>query len=205
MMGFRVSHTEGTDYILIIPAVTGDDLDVEAGSDLLHVHRGALFDQLQEIEDECYRMFSLGWIENGEGDLLDVIGRIVGLSRRGAQSDETYRKLLAAQVMINRAYGRAQTLIDILKRIVDDADEIELQEVFPAAVIIGFQGDLVLSGNDTHRTMKKATAAGVRLHLVRETGEPAFAFGPDADDGREGFGDLDDPTVGGKFAELIGE
>lgn len=204
-MGFRVLHEPGTDYLFVLPSETGGDLSVDAASELLHVHRIGLYDQLQEIEDECLHQHVNGWIENGEGEQLDVIGRIIGRSRRAMQSDDAYRALLSAQILINRSYGKAQTIIDVLVRIVENALDVELNECHPCTIVLGFDGDLIMTGDETHVTVKSAVAAGIRLHLVMDAGIPAFAMGPDADDGRDGFGDTTDPSVGGMFSGLIGE
>lgn len=68
--------------------------------------------QVQKIENASWEVADNANVENGEGAVLQWIGRIVGRGR-GAYTDEQYRIGIRAQVRINRAIGNDADISDV--------------------------------------------------------------------------------------------
>lgn len=76
--------------------------------------------QIQEIEDAIWQMASERLLDNAIGAQLDRLGGILGQTR-GAYTDEEYRLILRAKVLINRSSGTAEELIAIFSTVEPDA------------------------------------------------------------------------------------
>lgn len=190
-------QTEGIANIYLFAEVPGTDFIISVTSNLAF-YRTSVIDQIQTLElvfDDVLRQRGLlddGSGNQAEGEQLDGIGRIVGLSREPGQDDAEYRDLLFIQIVRNRSNGEPERLIQVLVALTSST-EVELVEYFPASVILTFNGT-VTNPTRIFQIMDSLAAAGVRIGLVQADPDEPFAF---AGGSGLGFGE-------GKFSQVIG-
>jgi hypothetical protein len=90
--------------------------------------------QFQELENVLWDFFTKMWIDEGEGVQLDILGKHLGLERRG-QTDEMYRLLLKLKATINTSSGVAETIIDTV-RFLYSATEVHYSVTSPQKINI---------------------------------------------------------------------
>lgn len=149
------------------------------------------------------------------GNRLDLIGKIVGLSRRqpDALNDEDYRLLLKVKIaknnasafMVNDDWITIQDVIELAfdgQAFVVDNQDMSLTLYVESA---GFDPDLISIVVSSDLLPKPQ---GVRYDIVANTGGIPFGFaelGEPEPAGVLGFGELGaSPYVGGAFVELYG-
>ncbi|MEW5804676.1 MAG: DUF2612 domain-containing protein [bacterium] len=172
-------------------------------STMLHSLMAALFGtQVQEIEDALWALFGLLDIDHSEGIQLDKIGTIVGHARLG-MSDALYRIWLKAKIAQNVSEGDIERVISVWQLFVPGATKIHVVENFPAEVILYSNASpdpayesLIIS------SMQKVVGAGIKFGWMYMF-NPANAFQFLGDTGGGGFGDLDNPNIGGEFSYII--
>lgn len=158
----------------------------------------AVVTPLQEIEDVLEQLQVERWIDTAEGVQLDKIGRIVGAEREIGQNDDDFRLVVKAQIIMNLNQGTPEEIIAAAKFFIG-ATFIWYLEVYPAAVDI-FSTTVI---PEPHREkiraqLKKFLPAGVSLDSFGQFDETnPFIFS-----GGSGFGDVNDPDVGGLLADL---
>ncbi len=138
-------------------------------------------------------------MDTAEGVQLDRLGENLGLEREPGQSDDDYRILLNTQIVANLSNGEAETLIEIT-RVLTDSSVVKLQELFPAHVVIEFDGEATNQSLVVQR-LKRVKAAGVGLDLVKDVGTESFVF--EGGDGL-GFSSTQDTDTGGILSSKIG-
>lgn len=92
----------------------------------------SLLTEKQILEDNIYQVLNSVFIENADSARLDVLGKIVGLSR-GDFSDSTYRLLIRGKIAQNISGGKTQDVFNLLSVIDPTA---EYTEVYPATIRI---------------------------------------------------------------------
>lgn len=152
---------------------------------------------LQDLESFVNDVWTKVNLENASGEVLDLIGRIVGRSR-GGFSDSDFRDLLTIQIGVNTSKGNSQPLAAIIKE-VTDSTYVELQESYPAAVTAVIDGTNLESG--LLSLLEQTVSAGVDLNLSSITTFPPFAFEGISNAG--GMGTLYDANIGGHFVDRI--
>jgi len=90
--------------------------------------------QYNELEQVFFDMFTKLWIDNAEGEQLDVLGIHVGVDRNGL-SDNDYRLLIEAKIQINVSSGQPERAISAV-RFIYDTEDIEYAPNYPAKVRI---------------------------------------------------------------------
>lgn len=70
--------------------------------------------QFQDLEDAAQTMFVLLVIDDSEGVMLDLIGRVIGQPRLGSD-DATYRLYLRARVLANKSSGGNENLYKVFR------------------------------------------------------------------------------------------
>lgn len=158
--------------------------------------------QTQELEGVLFGMLLNRSYANAEGQQLDNIGGIVGLTRVPGDNDATYRMKLAARISQNTGFGTPENIIALIA-FVTGSVSTHLTEVFPALVFATI--DAAVADDDAEAVVgiiQSLLPAGVRLGFVASGDDnDAFVF----EDGvGHGFGDYYDRSVGGKFAYIIG-
>ena len=158
--------------------------------------------QVQDLEYAAYEFYGRLDIDNAEGVQLDRIGSVVGLTRIGWE-DDLYWILLKAKIGKNVSHGTVEDVINVW-RLIAQADRVQIIETHPAQ--IDLYSDTPIAGDLSEfvrNLMQKVVAAGVRVDFLAIIFSPTNAFGFDPDDPNVlGFGDLNDPGVGGEFAYI---
>lgn len=141
-------------------------------------------------------------IDTAQGELLDLLGTIVGLERAPGQSDTDYRVQLKSKISQNISQGEPERLIDVYKTLVM-ASFVYLSEHYPGGFGLGSSYDPVTNDqvNRLFRLIEGIAPAGVRMESITvfDETEP-FAF--DGAISGLGFGTETDPGLGGLFATL---
>ncbi len=194
--GFQI--VESDTYFYLIARSPGDEITVENTTNL-RLNRLSVIDQLQELENTYFDLIENRALDTAEGVQLDRLGENLGLEREPGQSDDDYRILLNTQIVANLSNGEAETLIEIT-RVLTDSSVVKLQELFPAHVIIEFDGEATNQSLVVQR-LKRVKAAGVGLDLVKDVGAESFVF--EGGDGL-GFSSTQDTDTGGILSSKIG-
>lgn len=95
------------------------------------------------------------------GDLLDKMGKIVGLSRNGLD-DPTYFLLITAKIAANKSDGKRETLIKVAKLLVPGAS-IYVKDFPPCSVYIAPQSPVFVDPYVAAAFLVAAKAAGVQI------------------------------------------
>lgn len=154
----------------------------------------------QDVEDELCRLLNLRSLATAFGAQLDVIGRIVGITRSdwGVTGDEDFRRLVSAKILVNTSNGSADTLRAVIKAFTGSTFVLA-QDCPPASGILEFD-EPPFSNQKLLDMIASARLGGVRIDLIT-CESPTFAFCDDFSGvtdfpGGEGFED-------GIFAEVI--
>ena len=144
----------------------------EAVTGLLGARAQVWEDALWALLDEC-------WIDTAEGAQLDQWGLLLDLVREESWTDERYRALLQAQLLVLRSTGTGDELLEILRRLAE-TDLVRLREYFPAQV--GLRYDAIIYPDDPGWALdivaflQRAAAAGVSVRPVEEVHEDTLLF-----------------------------
>lgn len=150
-------------------------------------------------------------IDDGEGGLLNIIGRIVREARDG-RSDPDYRRGLRTRILINRSQGRIPDLIGILRLFEEIGDEvgayIRIRQPQPCTIEVRSDRTPINAPREVDRRVRRAKAAGVRLHTILLTDDRATAFRliraadyPEKSD--IGLSAVSAPVTGGHLAHVL--
>ena len=149
----------------------------------------------QAVEDTLWDLLTIRSIDTAIGAQLDIIGEIVGESRKGKQ-DEPYRLAIKAKIGQNNSKATPEDIISVFKLLVQ-ADKALFIEYFPAEAAIF--ADKNIENLDNYEILKfcqKAMPAGARLDYIGwYDGDQAFGFQDDPN--AKGFGEAFDNAVGG--------
>lgn len=155
----------------------------------------------QGLEDAFQSIYLARSIADAVGVHLDKIGEIVGAPRPDNVSDNVYRVIIYGRISANVSQGETENVINTY-RLLTQATNVRLEEEYPAGVNLFSDGAL---DSETlpyvEYYTKKSLPAGVKLISFGVFSEAGFGFleNPDA----LGFGDLNDPSVGGGLGSLI--
>ena len=162
-------------------------------------------DDSQEIENVLNEFHEKLNVQFGEGETLDVFGRIFNLAR-GNLNDDEYRVIILSAYGKIRKSGEIETIIAVYKSLML-ATKVTLTEYFPATFIVNAEvnnatDDFPSSIRDALNNVK---AAGVESDLTvsRNTGAFSFINIGDLADPSLGFSSILDPESGGVFARVI--
>lgn len=166
--------------------------------------------QVQEIEDTFFALDAGRQLWNGTtspaiGQQLDNIGEIVGIKRNGLP-DAEYLLFIFGKIAENNSDTTIPTILNIIGYVFQ-AQQVVLQEVFPAGVSIQVIGTPIPPSLYQTAANLVSAALGAGINLVFVGGSPnvnVFRFeGPGVVGAINGFGDLNDPSIGGVFTGLI--
>lgn len=164
-----------------------------------------LTDQVQEIEVVLWDLLTERALNTAIGVQLDVIGRIVGQGRLGLEDDD-YRVLLQARILVNRSDGEIETMLQLVRLMVDPDDDTTLTEPEPASMLIVTDTAISFDASLAFLMLNLAKAAGVRLVFVYLPQDPDDTFqfssqlGVVETDANQGYSLSTTPTVGGGYA-----
>lgn len=170
----------------------------------------ALVNQIQDLEDAIFALDSGRQLWDGQefpaiGAQLDVIGEIVGISRNGL-SDPEYLLFIFGKIAQNFSDSTVPAILSVLNYVFQ-AQSVLLQEIYPAGISVQVLGTALnpIYYQTAINLVKQSLGAGINLVFVG--GSPSvnvFRFdGPGVVGSVNGWGDKDDPTVGGKFVGLL--
>lgn len=164
-----------------------------------------LLDGVQDVEDVGWQLLTERWLATAIGAQLDRLGKIVDLARHG-WDDETYRALLRAQILVLRSEGTWPSVSAVLIAIGLDASEIDVGEVYPAAITIDLGQVAPIDERQIFDFIERARSGAIRLSLIAPTVPIAesFTFADLATvevDADRGLGDGAGANVGGYLAD----
>jgi len=207
----EVTELEGTDLAWI-------ESHCEDGKSLLiHQFRKprieamlcALLEGVQELDDAVWQVLTGKWLDDAVGVQLEQLGEIVDMPRRG-WTDETYRLLLSAQILVLRSSGSWPELLAILEAVGVTMSLTEVYDSPPAAgrIVLGEPLDGDVTEVEVFDLLVRAKLGGVRLDLEFPASALAEAFTwADADvdqaDTARGWADDTPITVGGYWADVM--
>lgn len=169
----------------------------------------AILQQIQDIEDGVYPVGTDTLLWNGTvipavGAQLDGIGQIVGISRNGLPDDE-YALFLFGKIAENFSQS---TISDVgtVASYMFQAPITIIQPIYPAGVFVEVLG-IVIPPNLwslAASLIQGSLGAGINLVVAGASFTNAFRFdGPGVVGSINGFGDINNPGLGGLFVGLI--
>lgn len=169
----------------------------------------SVLDQIQALEDAIFALDQGRQIWNGTstpaiGKQLDTIGLVVGIDRNGL-SDAEYILFIFGKIAENFSDTTIPTILNIISYVFQ-AEKVLLQEYYPASIAMQVLGTPIPPALYPIARDLVQGALGASIKLIFAAAYPTtdvFRFyapdtGPD-----NGFGDVGDPSVGGKFIGLI--
>lgn len=159
-------------------------------------------DQVQEVEDALWDVLG-ATLADATGHALDQLGELL-VWPRGSLSDADYRAVLLVVVRCNRSAGTGNELLAVVDALMG-ATGYTLEEFFPAAVLVSPVAAPSLGTLLLHTLLKRARAAGVKLHTLDVLSGTAFvlASGERVEtDSARGFSDTGG-TSGGRLAGVL--
>ena len=129
-------------------------------------------EEIQELENAFYDLYTLRYINTAFGYQLDRIGDSIGIQRYGLD-DEAYRKRIHSQIILNASNGETELLIRAL-RLLMNATNIEYTE-YKYEIIISFRSDE--SDPFLHSQLQKLCLAGIKkIFLYQDFSDTKFTF-----------------------------
>lgn len=160
--------------------------------------------EYQSLEDSIFSLPADRALATAVGEQLDLFGTIVGELRRG-RNDDDYRLALYARIARNTSRGTYEDLIRVFNLITGTPASLVV-DLFPASVGIFATSDI--SALDVVKILEicqSVIPGGVKLFGVGmlPVGDGTFFAFEGPDPRIRGFGDANDPAVGGGFATLL--
>jgi hypothetical protein len=131
--------------------------------------------QVQELEDAAWDVFTLRSLADAEGEQLEVLGRLLKASR-GSLDDTSYRNRLRAQILVFRKSGEVETLIQVVRLLAPPVVNPQVTEPSPATAFVDVVSGTVFDVPSLFAVLKRAKDAGVRLLLHSSGAPPAGTF-----------------------------
>jgi hypothetical protein len=146
-------------------------------------------DEVQRAEDVAWDLLDKRLLENAEGVLLDIFGKIVDMPRLDAETDEAYRRLISVAAVANNSDTLADTLAYIASEIV--GQPVRYRWDGPMAVNLEYETDTPVTDIMAARAtvlLDRAVAGGTSWRLSEGVLGEALRYddGPGWDVGRLG-------------------
>lgn len=165
--------------------------------------------QIQDLENAIFALDAGRQLFDGAsspavGQQLDEIGTIVGISRNGL-SDAEYLLFIFGKIAENFSDTTIPTILNIIGYVFQ-AEQVLLQEIYPAGIAIQMIGSPI---NPSLYVIAKSlvqSALGAGIGIVFAGASPnlnVFRFEAPDTTAINGFGDVNNPSVGGIFIGLI--
>lgn len=153
----------------------------------------ALLEEVQELENALFDLGFLKDIDLMEGDALDLLGALFGVSRKG-RADLDYRIVLKGQSLLLNTSGESERIRLVLRAMIPGA-EPRVLDVGEAAFTAYMDGVTLDSPIETAAVVRQARAAGISGFVFWQTTDDANTF---CFDGGPGLG-YDD----GEYAGIV--
>ena len=151
--------------------------------------------EYQELEDAIFELLSVLDIDAVEGDVLDVIGTVIGIDRVSGQTDAIYRQFLKAKIGQNFSDGTPEEVIEIFNVLRSTTDG-HLSEYPPAAVHVYIHHDIDADVEPyIVPILQDSVGAGILVGGTKYSDTDPFVLGWD--------GEID-PTALGKGLSWVG-
>lgn len=169
----------------------------------------AILKQIQAAEDGVYNVAPLSLIWDGSqtpafGQQLDGIGEIVGINRNGLPDDE-YILFIFGKIAENFSQSTVQDIGTVASYLFQP-DILYMTPIYPAGWFVEPIGIAIPERlwALAAQLVAAALGAGINIVFAGSAETDVFRFdGPGVVGAVNGFGDLNDPSVGGKFLGLI--
>lgn len=157
---------------------------------------------MQTVEDTLRALFTERRVDTAVGAQLEVLGRIVGQPRNGAD-DDTYRRYIRARIAANKSNGLIEDVIKIARLVVNDPDlRAHVDNAGHASLIVNLDGVVVSGGvaEIVQGFLLSAVDGGVRVYTRYSLflDDETFAF--EGGDEGSGWGWSGDPQYGDFFS-----
>ena len=129
--------------------------------------------QVQDLEDATYDTIVSRFLDRAKNAQLDLIGKIVGESRKG-RGDDLYRVFVGARIRINRSFGRYRDVLEVYN-IICSAPKL-LLEIAPARLRLELLDVPSIDPVLILEMLRDTKAGGVGLSMVSPTTEPSKQF-----------------------------
>lgn len=116
-------------------------------------------------------------LENAAGAQLDVIGKIVGQAREGAD-DSTYYRRIRGRILANRSSGTVQEIYEVLALVLPLGAAFHIEDAYPAGFNV-YLTSTDLNASDADRLVSflaVVRAAGVRGIFFWRSADAADTF-----------------------------
>ena len=165
----------------------------------------ALMIPVQELEDVFFNMTDQRSIFTGVGYQLDLWGQMLDKPRNGLTDDDEYRVVLLAKVAQNISQGTAADVMRVYQLLMR-AQYVQYSEedtVHAAFSLTAINSNPIGDIENIKKAVRSSKMGGVKINLLSSVPGAPFSFADDPDPNGRGFGDLDDPSVGGVMSEII--
>lgn len=144
--------------------------------------------ECQVLEDTLWDLIADRMLSTAAGVQLDAYGELVGQPRLGGFTDDEYRALISVRIQANRTSGEAETVIDIISKLVGVnaryRQKGQANYSMEWEVPVGISAAMVTCINDLWPVI---TGAGISWSAVEgTTGAFRFDSGPGFDVGKLG-------------------
>lgn len=167
----------------------------------------AIVSPIQEMEAIISQLNTLRSIYNAFGVQLDNLGTIVGIARVGGQSDASYLISILGQIGVNNSDGTNENVIAAFLTYTGGQAKCITHEYYPAQCYI--ETDFVF-GSEAAELLAQAfiqSVVGISIYFSGFTFVDTvlnFAFdGPQVGNVSAGFGDVNDPSIGGFWSSEL--
>lgn len=164
----------------------------------------SLVTQIQNLEDAIFSLDAGRQVFNAIGEQLDNLGTLVDFPRN-ALPDDQYLLFILGKIGENFSDTTADKVSQVYAVLLNSG-LVQEQDLYPgaagfSAASTGVQSSLIPI---IFQFIQGSLGAGIRLDFLSifDPGN-AFAFDGGPAQGAAGFGDLNDPTIGGMFASLL--
>jgi hypothetical protein len=127
----------------------------------------ALVSPAQDIENMFQQLLTQRGLQTAVGVQLDQLGALVGCARAG-NPDDTYRRYIGAQILVNQSCGQINRLLLITRVIINDPTATLKARFEPNATVVIFIGESAVTYDVASGLIvfiRAAKAGGVRLIL----------------------------------------
>jgi hypothetical protein len=169
----------------------------------------SLVDQIQDLENALFALDAGRQIWNGTGspaigEQLDQLGTIIGIGRNGL-SDAEYLLFLFGKIAENFSDTTIPTILNVVAYVFQ-AESVSLVELFPAGIGLGVIGSPIPESLYQVAAGLIQAALGAGIQLVFTAASPStnvFRMYAPGEGEENGFGDINNPAIGGGFIGLI--
>jgi hypothetical protein len=172
------------------------------GRDKIKGLMDGIIQEIQNLEDIFIELRDERTLYIATGAQLDAWGTVLNQKRNGLD-DNAYRLILLGQVAVNVSKGTPEDMISVFM-IFTNPDYISFNEIYPASMqLTTVGGEAIGSVEDIKAALRRAAPAGVSIDLFMTAPGNPFVFADDPDPNGRGFGDLDNPDVGGYLVSFF--